>query len=124
MTDLAKLISDLEAATEGSRDLSDRVLLACGWVFALGHPAIMSESYWQAPEVNERILILGEQPSPTESIDDAVALVPEGKRLALESDPNADGVNCHAAISQMFFGHALTLPLALCIAVLKVRESK
>ena len=87
----------------------------------------MSESYWQAPEVNEKIFILGEQPSPTESIDDAVAVVvPNGAEFsisilcgiaAVELPLNSDNLQ----IAKRKDGN---ISLAICVAGLKVRKSK
>lgn len=64
------LITELEAAPVGSRELSDKVLLATGW-------SIGSTGHWFTPE-HERLGINPQRPSPTESLDAALTLVPEG----------------------------------------------
>ena len=113
---LALLIADLEAATEGSRELSDRVLLACGCrpIGSYG-----GEYGWKDQHDCE----IGE-PDPTRSLDDALAQVPEG--LALSLDWPFEILPVRA--SWRFVGEvrswvdAATAPLAVCIAVLKAQE--
>lgn len=65
----ANLASRLEAATEGSRELSNEVLLACGWQ--------SDERGWWYPQGDDPYWWLhhGCQPSPTESVDEAGKLV-------------------------------------------------
>lgn len=108
MTAPPDLIARLEAATKGSRELSDEVLMALGFVGEL---------------------------DCTESVEDALALVPEGDydqswskstrgakegfklwqvRLSLETvaeDPEETG--------PVSLGEAWTPALALCIALLR-----
>lgn len=66
MTDRAALIAKLEAATGGSRELSDEILRFRGWT-SRGSPAVL----WFAP--NKQSWKKG-RPDPTRSIDDALAL--------------------------------------------------
>ena len=66
MTDL---IPKLEAAPEGSRELSDEVLLAFGWTH--------DGEYWLDANNTNRCKFDAAL-DPTRSIDDIVALVPEG----------------------------------------------
>jgi hypothetical protein len=68
------LISRLESAAEGSRELSDDVLLACGWEKTFDGVAC---DYWAPPHTAGRVYS-DNRPSPTESVDDALELVPEG----------------------------------------------
>lgn len=63
------LIAKLEGAEAGSRELSDEFLLALGWTRTPG--------YFVEPE-NVRWWADNSHPSPTESVDDALALVPDG----------------------------------------------
>lgn len=77
MTDL---LTDLRAAKEGSRELSDQVLLAWGWTTTkVGMLAITGggggeDTVWVSPTG----ALTQHRPSPTESVDDALAGVPEG----------------------------------------------
>ena len=66
MTDL---LSRLQQASEGSRELSDEMLLACGWK--------IGEGSWFIDPSGSKFLP-DDRPDPTRSLDDAVALVPEG----------------------------------------------
>ena len=91
------LIERLTAAKEGSRELSDEALLACGW---LGDST--------------------ESQDPTRSIDDAVRwVVPEGKNWIIWSDGEAMIYGDERATESW---QAATPALALCIAALKARE--
>ena len=74
MTEIKTLLADLEAADVGTRELSDRVLVALGWVphrnSAGGIKALRTPNgsdddwYWHT------------RPNPTMSVDDALALIP------------------------------------------------
>ena len=124
MTDL---IARLEAATEGSRDLSDDVLLSCGWVNENG--------WWRKPR-EQAVWLL----DPTRSFDDAVAIMPPWWAIELVWDlvspstgksgkwgasvfirdcehdhqhPRCPRASCH---------DASTIPLAFCIAIVKAQE--
>lgn len=85
-TDLA---SEIEAATEGSRELSDRVLEVLGWAVAddkNGRP------FWWHPKQPKgwigKSFTNGQQPHPTCSETDAFALVPPTMCVALLTLPN------------------------------------
>ena len=73
-TDLHALTADLEKAPEGSRDLSDRMLLANGWI--KNPPGIRGIGWWQLP--NGKHLHQSRLPDPSRSVDAALQLVPEG----------------------------------------------
>lgn len=77
MTDLT-LISDLESATGPSRDLSDRVLLACGWRREVSH-FLGGRHVWKQPRQDPQmaVVIEGTQPDPTARLDDVMALAGE-----------------------------------------------
>lgn len=117
---MSDLIADLEAAEAGSRELSDRVLLACGWSF--------SNEHWFGPGEN-MAWMAEDAPDPARSIDDAVALVPDGMIWQLDSAPNhycimgrpsAKG-NFHKAGGKFISYRAGSCALALCIAILKAK---
>lgn len=67
MTDL---ISRLQVAPAGSRELSDEVLLGMGWETK----EAWGRSYWVPPEGLARRP--NDRPNPTRSLDDALALLP------------------------------------------------
>lgn len=71
------LADELEAAPEGSRELSDSVLLACGW----GHTTAISfdgRNEWGSPG-GVSIFSEGSQPNPTRNLADWKRwCVPEG----------------------------------------------
>jgi len=111
MTDLIKRLEEAEA---GSRELSDAVLLACGAM----------EYDWKSRKYSRR-------PSPTQSLDDALGLVPEGWEWEAASfakhnnEPRA-GLwrNLYSNDIECIASHGATPALALCIAVLKAREAE
>lgn len=106
MTDL---IARIESAEAGSRELSDEVLLAL-W----GHPL--------SANVKSR-------PSPTESVDDALGLVPEGLNALIASDGEAMFFTHRYAEDGDWLGmtepiYAATPALALCAAVLRYCDAR
>ena len=119
------LIRDLEAATEGSRELSDRVLLACGW--AVHKASELTPTWFVDPTGKRHIhslsqgLRVGTLTDPTRSLDDALALVPE-------DDEHANWrqiIQSAFIIMQTVWAEPYTLKLfilAVCIAVLKAQE--
>lgn len=135
MTDL---IARLKAAEVGSRELSDEVLLALGWVkfyFSVIHASSGSVTeHWTAP--NGSMMYASERPSPTESVDDALALAPPDKaycisfqppnhyevmvevpEYSISSDPNDPK-------GRFVLGRAATPALALCAAILRAKEAR
>lgn len=71
----AALIARLEKAKEGTRALSDEVLRASGWTT---QPGWNDGTNWISPDGSEHGDSADSRPDPTTSLDDAVALVPEG----------------------------------------------
>lgn len=138
MTDL---IERLETAESGSRELSDEVLLALDWTYALKSSAITGSGggdieMWHSPA---GLMHHGPRPSPAESVDDALSLVPDGYWLTLQRSKSVGHPpQCHAKL----YGDADTLDrdmedweeyeyvannfatpaLALCAAILRAHE--
>lgn len=114
MNEIEQLIADL-GADEGSRELSDRVLLA-----------LVDTDYTFYNPLIGRHVVKPNRPDPTRSLDDALALVPEGGVIELI-------VNKTSGQSFAWIGGADekggvrecggTLALALCIALLKERRN-
>lgn len=137
MTDLLKRLEEAEA---GSRELSDAVLLACGWTFYQGgvQMAITGAGgglvdVWTPPNPTGESprLYSGDRPSPTQSLDDALGLVPEGWIVGNLGQKDSMGWHCElkkgyqTSYSGVEIGHNIKSPaLALCIAVLKAREAE
>ena len=128
MTDLSSLIAKLEAATEGSRELSDEVLIACGWKRGVvGKPPLQS-AYWKTPDGQrmgwEDDLTSGgvERPDPTQSLDAALTLVPSDCAWDVWGpvSGNAQLMRGSGEIIEAVAGNAI---LALCIAALKARAA-
>ena len=97
MTDISALITGLETASEGSRELSDRVLKVLGkW----GHDSFVV-------------------PDPTRSVDAALALVPEVNKTMFM----VDVFNAWWREKQELLPDE-RIPLALCIARLKAKQQE
>ena len=118
MTDL---IRDLEQAKTGSRKLSDRILLACGWSRGPGYArGNKHECVFFRPNGSKTVGVLPQdRPDPSRSLDDALALVPEGKTIELLIEPHHKQADIWGCV-----GDAETAPLAVCIAVLKAEQQK
>lgn len=121
--DLKPLIAELESAKEGSRKLSDKVLLACGWRYEKVEDGIgfsgkpQQRDAWIDPTgVPWMRSVASNRPSPTESLDDAVAMVPE-----------QDGSNLAGFLAAVFGQQRIgdipdkKLAIVICRKVLKVR---
>lgn len=129
MTDIDTLIRDLEGATEGSRDLSDKALLGCGWIYTPngygpGKPCWGGGGLWTDP-AGVGTAASDPRPSPTESLDAALTLVPEGEWWAVDGNCD-DPIDCSAAVGRVGGeekGRSVTPALALCIAALKARSA-
>lgn len=125
-TDLAARI---EAAPYGSRELSDAVLMACGWKFQAGQSpptgaawdGTNRSSYWHAPD--GKSIIEGRQPDPTRSETDALALA-RGRRLIiyLDEDGQATVVIAPGRRSSAPAVSARARTLALSISAALVRS--
>ncbi len=115
----AALIKRLEEAKEGSRELSDEVLVALGW--RIGKP----RRAW-AP--NRDFYFDDQVPDPSRNLQDAVDLVPEGwaggGRLVGEPPYAMELLNTNEDESGFVNSSANTPApaLALCIAILRTME--
>jgi len=123
---LEKLISELEKAKEGSRELSDEVLLMCGWSYrpnryGPGGPQWGGGGLWTNP-LGIGTAASDSRPSPTESLDAALPLVPE--RCWAEGtlgSPSYIEIHNPKIYAEIGKGEGATPALALCIAALKAR---
>lgn len=125
------LIEELQAGP-GSRELSDRVLLALGWRKVLRdaadddpnqHPVtILFSPENQGYGVNTNYHWTGRQrPDPSRNLQDAVDLVPEGMLFAVGL--SEDGPYCQWEVhNHCDDGLAPTPALAICIAIIKARS--
>jgi len=111
MTDLDTLISDLERATEGSRELDYAIAKEIGWRFS-GEESF--KEYWQDATTDE----WKQLPWWTTSLDSALTLVPEGSRWDVQQDYTC----AFASIDGVTTGRVATPALALCIAALTARN--
>ena len=116
MTDL---ITKLENAEKGSRELSSEVLVACGWTYDEKRPAGAGHTGWYLPNGGALFTLhthLFFAPDPTRNLQDAVNLVPE-----------RDGTNkaafLHGVMFQLHIGDIPDEKLAIfvCIALLKAK---
>lgn len=113
MTDLSDLIARLEAATEGSRELSDEVLVAL-WV--------TRDDGWVKP--NGDVCEWGDEPNCTESLDDALGLVPEGWGWMVEGRHGKGQATVYLTGDEHWPLLAAATPaLALCAAILRAKEA-
>ncbi len=140
MTRYVELIAKLQAAPEGSRELSDEVLLAAGWTRESHiHPGLSADygenvEYWEWTQPNgdpcPRYHLGGQNlPCPTTSLDAALTLVPEGAQYCLgclsDTRVSVRGVSrYHAWVMEQETVYAPTPALTLCIAALKARSAK
>lgn len=129
MTNVA-LISKLEKAKEGSRAMSDGVLLVLGWTQSKPDHWKIGELAWKIPQGEWA----GQPPDPTRDLQDAVDLVPEGWIVAdLRQRINPPVWHWYCALSYLTAKfesfdirpdtEAPTPALALSIAILKALEA-
>ncbi len=114
MTNLEQLLTDLKAAKEGSLELSDRVLLACGWKDGGSY---FTDFDWETPDGQK--FPRKNLPNPTKSVDDCKRWVEP------EADVSVNSLRGHTAF-QACLGpsfcndpvEATTEPLARCAAAI------
>ncbi len=123
----AALVAKLEQAQEGSRALSDEVLLALGWTT---QPGWDEGTNWISPEGNEHGDSADSRPDPTCSQGDAVDVVPVFHAyVELHIEPIIDGCDrvCMAQIridnDTRHVGTSATPALALSAANVKAVEA-
>lgn len=132
----AALIARLVKAKEGTRALSDEVLLALGWTKSKPDPWKIGELAWKKPNGQWA----GMPPHPTSSLDDTVDLVPEGwdwdltsRNIAIIcSDWNDDEAKVFWSQEQsrgkigfsQSIGTVATPAIALSICILKSLETE
>jgi hypothetical protein len=131
--DLAALIHDLETAERGSRELSDEVLKVCGWrVELFDFDRVRGGCVVRRPD--GCAVLFENRPSPTESVDDAIAIIPKGWRddvymeLRLDWQPMgcvslATG-HIQSAGTKQVRGDGKTLALALCAAIVRAVQQE
>jgi hypothetical protein len=121
------IIERLEKAEWPYIELERDLALALGWkhVRTDGHDEPFA---WQAPDGTHH----DEYPDWLTSIDAAMTLVPEGRKVTLEHEPNCGFAMAGYAQARVYepnkrdgfsVAEASTLALALCIAALKARAS-
>jgi len=121
---MTTLLTQLETAQEGSRELSDAMLEELGW--RQDHdadPTWYERTLWRKPDGS---LHLEPDPDPTRNLQDAVDLVPdgwgwqiqdEGFAIIFHPDNRIDGEgdqHCQAA----------TPCLALCAAIVRAKKQR
>lgn len=122
------LIQDLEKAETGSRELSDRMLLAFGWANKTIED--MPYIYWINPSGQQIGRFHFDRPSPTESVDDALALVSEGLRVHEFQQGDDDRWRCWIVAKHGSGGNSgrsefgSTSAVTVCIAILKAKEKE
>ncbi len=121
MTDLLTALTD---ATEGSRELSDRMLLSWGWE----PPKLddISTDYYPFWVFNRQTWTNGLQPDPSRNLQDALDGVPEGWQWDVrhaEFPQTRPTAFCWPSGQRSGHANAANTPaLALCIAIEKARQ--
>jgi len=109
------LIARLEAAPEGSRELDAEIAVAVWPKLADYAPDTKrGPGHWISPKDGP---VYAE--NYTTSIDDALTLVPEGRRFKVGRDDDGTG---YASVGGPRIVMSATPALALCIACLRTRE--
>lgn len=141
--DPLSLLEQLQNATEGSRELSDALLLACGWCKDTITDRKAEMTYWRytTPD-GERGDPFGHAPDPTQNLQDAVSLVRERfprHLLTVQYDPDDDESTADLLGPEWVGGPETggtyrpgpevvlkgdQMALALCIAIINAHESK
>lgn len=91
--ELLAVAEECERAEQGSRELSDRVLLAWGWT-KRQYENVPDVFVWIEPDSTIEHFYDHPRPSPTESLDACAAGMPEGWKLANLGDLNTGGAWC------------------------------
>lgn len=125
---VAELLAELRAAPAGTRELSNRVLVALGWDCGGLHKCLL---YWHNAPTGHSFED-GEQPDPSCSIDDIVALFPPTFLPSFYPGQCDDGSLVY--VGQAIQGDdpaapdapavAATPALALCVALLEAEDRR
>ena len=128
MTD--QLIAKLEAAEAGSRELSDEVLIALGYM----ESQWAEIGLWRDPTDNTirsaTVPDAKQRPSPTQYVDDALGLVPVGLIWRMDSEMSHTRGRPVAALYKWVTevtaatSSAATPALALCAAILRTQAQE
>lgn len=117
---MSDLLDRLQNATEGSRQLSDHVLLELGWTFKQWEQRRKKVPYdWITPD-GQGVVEYGKQPDPSRNLQDAVSLRPAAEGLSIKIRPDS----ADAILGGRPLVCASTAPLAVCIGIIKAHESK
>lgn len=129
MSKMNELIARLENATAGSRELDAAIC----WI-AKPYPQVAGKPEWRQLPHGPQQHVPTVAPRYTTSLDAALALIPENWTRGLLTWPGYDNgtlksktkAELHSVFSSgggpREIGYAETLPLAICIAALKVRS--
>ena len=113
---MRSLIERLEVSPEPSRDLSDLVLLAIGWLGIDPARAGILIPHWRAPDGRNVSTHL--RPHPTGNLADAASLVPPGRPWALlvyENGWASAGIGESGELGAIHqAGPAMALTIAAC----------
>jgi hypothetical protein len=111
--DLADLIARLEAAPEGSRELSDTVAVAAGWNH---QPNVTHNFHWRSPEGYSR----PDRPAYTTSLD---AKLPDEEIVEVKRMADGTWIAVAMGTDDEYESEAYTEPLARRAAALKARAA-
>ena len=114
------LIQRLEQCTEGSRELADEVLLACGWkVTRIPLTGGCFETHWYDPSGTVYVQNL----NPLASFDAAMQLVPEGYTYLIDARHPVGRIMIDLFPEEGLpvEGKHMNVAIAICIAALRAR---
>ena len=127
---MTELIIRVKEATEGSRELSDEILLALGWTTKTVIDPGASADYGEDIEAKEWISPSGEntgylRPRCTESLGDALYLVPETWYWRVQGGGDATNLAALMPPGNDLAGYAqgATSSLAVCVALLEWNDT-
>ncbi len=132
---IAELVTELEQANEGDRELSDVVLRALGWKWETRHYEMdgvkLSREVILKPDGNIWDWKTRPRPDPTRNLQCAVDLVPEGWRVYSIQQNHHGDLRWYAGIDEVYKSGNVNSgvinggpALALVIAILKAVEAK
>lgn len=124
MIEIETLLEEILQAEEGSRNLSDRYLLALGWQGIEPNRSGIIAAHWTNPSGQD--IPQGLRPDPTRNLQDAIDSLLKGwtwgLASAVRSSPAVSSVgNQDAGKESIQVASAATPQLAMCAANLKTR---